>query len=182
MVNYTLLYKDEETQVSYYYNLDDHAVYTDQRPADTKQISKFSFAGAGVAILIYPAIYLANTWHMGMPVLAGTMLAFVGFLLGWLVASLLSKSGDAYFIDENRLELTREEMKQMYLAGKTFRKKYVSLFVGLLVFTMICTVILCNTKVNTVLLLMLIVLWMLTGIMTFLCVLVCNRKIKKLMR
>ena len=46
MVNYILLYKDEETQTSYFYNMDDENVYSDQQKADGRIYKKTAGCGA----------------------------------------------------------------------------------------------------------------------------------------
>lgn len=178
MVNYILLYKNEKTNVSYYYNLDDHFVYTNGKSIDNKKINKFSFIGATIVILIYPTIYLAKTWSLKMSILSGVLFSFIGFLLGWIVSLILLRSINTYFVEENKLEMSKEKIKQMYLDGNLYRKKYMFIFISFSLFTIISTIVLCYTNINIVLLLMIIVLWMIVGIMTFMYRYVCSKKIK----
>lgn len=177
MVNYTLLYKDEKTQISYFYNLDTHSVYTDRKPINKEKITTLSFLGAFLAVLVSPIIVVTKMLHMTI-----LTIVLVGTWMGWIISLLIIKHSERYFIEENKQELTNEEIRKMYIAGADFRKKYRLLLGWLFVFNVISTAFLSGYAVNTYVLIALILLWAIAGMMYFINRPICSRRIKKLMK
>ena len=181
MVRYALLFKDEKEQISYFYNLENNAVYTDGNHLNTKKITKWSWVGAIVGVFIYLLIRFVPMCSINTPKLTGIVIALVGLLLGWIISSLVIKHNEKYFIEENKQNMKTDQIKKLYIQGESFRRKYRLLLISLFVFSLLSTAILNEVSIHIFILIMLILLWIVVWIMYFLNRPICSRKIKKIM-
>ncbi len=181
MIRYALLYKDETTKISYFYTLDNNMVYTDRKPINTNKITKWSWSGSVVGILIYSLISLTPIWSINPQKSTSIIIALVGLLLGWIISLLIIKHTEKYFIEENKQEMKSEQIKKMYIDGKEFRRKYRLLLTALFAFSVISTAVISKIFTNMFILIMLIPLWIIVGMMYFLNRPICSRKIKNIM-
>lgn len=177
MIKYSLLYKDEKTQISYFYNLDDNSVYTNNKPLNNNLIKELSAFGSFVAILIYCFIRFIKLPSISI---SWIITVLIGILTGWIISLFIIKNSRLFFIPENKQEITSEEIKKMYLAGISFRKKYNKLLFGFLIFTILSTMFFYNTRTNLFLFISLIYLWSIISIMFFTNRPICSYKLKKI--
>lgn len=182
MVNYILLYKEETSQLSYFYNMDDGMVYLDKKKKDTDLIRRMSGCGAMVGLFAYPAIRKMEDWQVARPDLLSVQIMILGLLLGWLTTLAIIKKCEAFFIQENRIETTEEQLRNLYTAGKSFRRKYNALSWGLLVFTVICTCVLSNFDMNLFYFICCVLLWGIVGMMIGAKRPICNWRFKKFLK
>lgn len=179
MEKYVLLYKDETARVSYFYNLEKQAVYLDKKTADSTVVNRMTKSGAMVALFIYPFIRNAQKWHVESPsVLCIQIMAF-GLLLGWISSFIIINHCRIYFVPENKLEVTQEEVRELYITGKSYRKKCCYLLIGLLVFLIIATGVLCNLSMDIYCFWCLVLLWGIWGMILWTNRPICSYRFRK---
>lgn len=182
MINYTMIFKDEETQVSYFYNLDDNTVYTDYKPVNRKSIKKRAYLGALIGFTLYAIVRFVSTWRINLSYFMGIFLVIVGVLIGGVISLVLIERSKEFFVVENKKNMTSEEIKKMYIEGEEYRKKYGRLQSGFFFFLVVCTVCFCHVTINVFLLLLLMSLWIVLGIMYFTNRPFCGRRAKKILK
>lgn len=90
MIKYSLLHKDESSQVSYFYNLEDGFIYAEQILMDKAAVQKAS--GIGGACGAFAVLtYNGESWTPQTPSVAFMILALLGMLLGWFVAFFVNR-------------------------------------------------------------------------------------------
>lgn len=159
MINYVLLYKDEAEKRSYFYHLEEQAVYLDKETADSAVLRRMSRSGALAALFLYPTIRSAQNWNVKAPEVLCIQIAILGLLLGGIFSVIIINYAGRIFAPENKLELTEEEVRGLFAAGKGYRRKCCFLLIGLFVFLVIGTYVLCNLNMNTYLFWCFVFLW-----------------------
>lgn len=182
MVNYILLCKDETSQISYFFNMDDEAVYSDQKKADNHVYKKTAKYGAIIALFMYPIIRSAEAWCVEVPGVLCIQITILGLLIGWAVTLFMIKLSEAYFIPENKMDMSKAEIRNLYIMGKGFRKKYNGVFIGLCVFSIISMYALSYFAMNTYRFWCCVLLWSIVGILLWGRRPLCMYRFKKKLR
>lgn len=178
MANFTLLYNDEASQVSYYYNLDDRGVYQEKKQINNATITKIAGIGAFAGAFMYP--YIGESRSPQVPILLFGIVVVIGILLGWIFIFWLNHTAaNKVFISENKIILTQAEIRELYNKGKKARKSYWVLFGGWTIFSTICSLLFCYTAMNVLLFLSCIILWYGVGALFFAARPICRMRFRK---
>lgn len=138
MKEYAFLCKDEEQQISFFYNFEDGCVYSNEVKVNTNFINKASWSGAVLAVLIYPFV---GNWSITLaPVYVVSSIILLGIIASLIIRPVLISKSESYFIEQNRQQLTSEMLRDMYSRGMEFRKQYVKLEIGMVLFALACTI------------------------------------------
>ena len=180
MIRYSLLYKDDTSKISYFYNLDDNNVYVDKTNINLKIIKRFSILGSSIGFLLYILINIFNIKDINISTIAVLIVLLTGIIIGWTTSIFIIKNTTKFFTDNNKLEITKEGIKQMYNKNQGFRKKYKLLLSYLIIFTIICTFVLISISTNLIELICIMILWCILSLLFFLNRPVCSNKLKKI--
>lgn len=179
MVNYTLLYKDEETQISYFYNMDDGLVYSDMKKQNNLVYKRMGYLGSIFALFLYPKIRATPAWYIELSGVLSMVIVITGIFIGWIFTLLLIKNSNSFFVSENRILCTDIELQALYVAGKKFRRKYKLLLVFLLIFACINTFVLSCFEMSFFVVICGMGLWVIVSMLFFGGRPVCTKRFEK---
>lgn len=180
MIRYSLLYKDNDSKICYFYNLDDNNIYTDKKQIDLKLIKRLSFLGAFVGVLLYSFLKLFNIKDIAISTAMALIVLLIAVIIGWIVSMLIINNTTKFFVNENKQEAINEKIKEMYNKNQLFRRRYKLLLFYGIIFTMINTFILFSTSINLIELICVMLLWVVFSVMFFVNRPICSNELKKI--
>lgn len=160
MKNYVLLMKDQQTQLAYFYNMDDGYVYIDYQKEVAQGAGKGAMLGSAVGILC--SGILGALGSIRLPKLAAVICVVSGLLLG--ICSYMLLNHNSFSGVENRQLLTKEQIAQLYEQGKAFRRSYLWMMIGFGAFSIAAAAFLFAVH-KVILIICVILAWWIMGIM-----------------
>ena len=180
MKEYAFVCKDEERQISFFYNFEDGCVYSNDVRVNTNIINKVSWSGAVVAVFAYPFV---GNWSLTLePVYVVSSIILLGIIASLIIRPVLISKSESYFIEQNRQSLTFITLKDMYSKGMEFRKQYVKLEIGMVLFALACTIALTYLRMNVFMYWCMVALWCCVGILVWAIRPICSLKLKKYLK
>lgn len=181
MIRYALIYKDEEKQISYFYNLENGKVYSDRIPLGVDRITIKAKHGALLGLILCPIIYGINIALINK-FIAMLIMPLFGVFVGLLISIFLIRNNSSFFVSKNEISWKGNKLKQMYEKNNKWMKKYYKMLIGLIVFSFISTIIVGIWFLNFVYAMVIFCLWIIIGIMFFSNRPICRKELGERMK
>ena len=129
-MNYVFIYKDDKNNINYYYNFNDNLVYT----SDNRN-NKCNITGViGIIIgFIFYFLFAIISYYIAHSYL---FIIIIGIIFG-LIVTLIANSTIKDIFKGKGKNLSKKELKDMYIKNKPFRKKYFILTISFIVLSIL---------------------------------------------
>lgn len=126
MKNFVILMKDNQSGQAYFFDFEDGVVYRD----DQSKLQEASSRGASLGVFVGMICIgvLGGVGSICLPKILPFVCTVCGFILGLLTYYILNQK--SYLNPEYRQALSKEQILELYEAGKGYRKSYFGLCIG----------------------------------------------------
>ena len=137
-MNYVLIYKDNKNYINYYYNFTDNLVYTSNNK--NNKCNLLGIIGIIVGFIFY---LLIATISYYIPY-SYLFIIIIGIIFGLIITFIANKTITDIFKDKGK-NLSKKELKDMYMKNKTFRIKYFILTLSFFIISILSLILYKNT-------------------------------------
>lgn len=137
-MNYVLIYKDNKNYINYYYNFTDNLVYTSNNK--NNKCNLLGMIGIIVGFIFY---LLIATISYYIPY-SYLFIIIIGIIFGLIITFIANKTITDIFKDKGK-NLSKKELKDMYMKNKTFRIKYFILTLSFFILSILSLILYKNT-------------------------------------
>ena len=137
-MNYVLIYKDNKNYINYYYNFTDNLVYTSNNK--NNKCNLLGMIGIIVGFIFY---LLIATISYYIPY-SYLFIIIIGIIFGLIITFIANKTITDIFKGKGK-NLSKKELKDMYMKNKTFRIKYFILTLSFFILSILSLILYKNT-------------------------------------
>ena len=137
-MNYVLIYKDNKNYINYYYNFTDNLVYTSNNK--NNKCNLLGMIGIIVGFIFY---LLIATISYYIPY-SYLFIIIIGIIFGLIITLIANRTITDIFKDKGK-NLSKKELKDMYMKNKTFRIKYFILTLSFFILSILSLILYKNT-------------------------------------
>lgn len=137
-MNYVLIYKDNKNYINYYYNFTDNLVYTSNNK--NNKCNLLGMIGIIVGFIFY---LLIATISYYIPY-SYLFIIIIGIIFGLIITLIANRTITDIFKDKGK-NISKKELKDMYMKNKSFRIKYFVLTISFFILSILSLILYKNT-------------------------------------
>ena len=137
-MNYVLIYKDNKNYINYYYNFTDNLVYTSNNK--NNKCNLLGMIGIIVGFIFY---LLIATISYYIPY-SYLFIIIIGIIFGLIISLIANITITDMFKDKVK-NISKKELKDMYMKNKSFRIKYFVLTISFFILSILSLILYKNT-------------------------------------
>ena len=133
-MNYVLIYKDNKNYINYYYNFTDNLVYTSNNK--NNKCNLLGMIGIIVGFIFY---LLIATISYYIPY-SYLFIIIIGIIFGLIITLIANRTITDIFKDKGK-NISKKELKDMYMKNKSFRIKYFVLTISFFILSILSLIL-----------------------------------------